>query len=98
MRYYSPVIKSFKCADTQSLADGTAVKRFANIADVARRKLRQLEIAERLDDLRVPPGNRLEALKGSRAGQHSIRVNDQFRVCFRWAAAGAEDVEIVDYH
>lgn len=98
MRYYSPVIKSFKCADTQSLADGTAVKRFANIAAVARRKLRQLEIAERLDDLRVPPGNRLEALKGSRAGQHSIRVNDQFRVCFRWTAAGAEDVEIVDYH
>ncbi len=98
MRYYSPVIKSFKCADTQSLADGTAVKRFANIAAVARRKLRQLEIAERLDDLRVPPGNRLEALKGDRAGQHSIRVNEQFRVCFRWAGTGAEDVEIVDYH
>lgn len=98
MRYYLPVIKSFKCADTQSLADGTAVKRFANIAAVARRKLRQLEIAERLDDLRVPPGNRLEALKGRRAGQHSIRVNDQFRLCFRWTAAGAEDVEIVDYH
>lgn len=98
MRYYSPVIKSFKCADTLALAEGAPVKRFANIADVARRKLRQLEIAERLDDLRVPPGNRLEALKGSRAGQHSIRVNDQFRVCFRWAAAGAEDVEIVDYH
>ncbi len=92
------MIKSFKCADTQALAEGAPVKRFANIADVARRKLRQLEIAERLDDLRVPPGNRLEALKGSRAGQHSIRVNDQFRVCFRWTAAGAEDVEIVDYH
>ena len=74
------------------------VKRFANIAAVARRKLRQLEIAERLDDLRVPPGNRLEALKGNRAGQHSIRVNEQFRVCFRWAGSGAEDVEIVDYH
>jgi len=74
------------------------VKRFANIAAVARRKLRQLEIAERLDDLRVPPGNRLEALKGDRAGQHSIRVNEQFRVCFRWAGSGAEDVEIVDYH
>ncbi len=58
----------------------------------------QLEIADRLDDLRVPPGNRLEALKGDRAGQHSIRVNDQFRVCFRWTDAGAEDVEIVDYH
>ena len=69
-----------------------------NIAAVARRKLRQLEIAERLDDLRVPPGNRLEALKGDRGGQHSIRVNDQFRVCFRWTDAGVEDVEIVDYH
>ena len=60
--------------------------------------MRQLEIAERLDDLRVPPGNRLEALKGDRGGQHSIRVNDQFRVCFRWTDAGVEDVEIVDYH
>ncbi|CAG1011792.1 Toxin HigB-1 [Burkholderiaceae bacterium] len=92
------MIKSFKCADTQALAGGMPVKRFANIAAVARRKLRQLEIAERLDDLRVPPGNRLEALKGDRAGQHSIRVNEQFRVCFRWAGTGAEDVEIVDYH
>jgi proteic killer suppression protein len=69
-----------------------------NIAAVARRKLRQLEIAARLDDLRVPPGNRLEVLHGDRAGQHSIRINDQWRVCFRWTAAGAEDVEIVDYH
>ena len=79
-------------------ARGERVKRFANIADVARRKLRQLEIAAMLDDLRVPPGNRLEALKGDRTGQYSIRVNDQFRVCFRWKDAGAEDVEIVDYH
>ena len=63
-----------------------------------RRKLRQLQIAGRLDDLRVPPGNRLEALKGDRAGQNSIRVNDQDRVCFRWTAAGADDAEIVDYH
>jgi proteic killer suppression protein len=92
------VIKTFKCADTQALSKGEPVKRFANIAAVARRKLRQLEIAGRLDDLRVPPGNRLEALKGDRTGQHSIRVNDQFRVCFRWTGAGAEDVEIVDYH
>jgi proteic killer suppression protein len=92
------VIKTFKCADTQALAQGDAVRRFANIATVARRKLRQLEIAGRLDDLRVPPGNRLEALKGNRAGQHSIRVNDQFRLCFRWTSNGAEDVEIVDYH
>jgi proteic killer suppression protein len=92
------VIKTFKCPDTQALAGGEPVKRFANIATVARRKLRQLEVAERLDDLRVPPGNRLEALKGDRAGQHSMRVNDQYRVCFRWTPAGAEDVEIVDYH
>ena len=92
------MIKSFKCADTRALSKGERVKRFANIADVARRKLRQLEIAAMLDDLRVPPGNRLEALKGDRIGQYSIRVNDQFRVCFRWKDAGAEDVEIVDYH
>jgi proteic killer suppression protein len=92
------VIKTFKCADTEALSKGDRVKRFANIAVVARRKLRQLEIAGRLEDLRVPPGNRLEALKGDRAGQHSIRVNDQFRVCFRWTETGAEDVEIVDYH
>ncbi|MHB8805791.1 MAG: type II toxin-antitoxin system RelE/ParE family toxin, partial [Coriobacteriia bacterium] len=69
-----------------------------NIESVARRKLLQLEIAGVLDDLRIPPGNRLEALKGDRAGQHSIRVNDQYRICFRWTQAGPEDVEIVDYH
>jgi proteic killer suppression protein len=69
-----------------------------NIEGVARRKLRQLEIAGRLDDLRVPPGNRLEALRGDRVGQHSIRVNEQFRICFRWTAGGPEDVEITDYH
>ena len=65
---------------------------------MARRKLRQLEIAGRLDDLRIPPGNRLEALRGDRAGQHSIRINDQFRLCFIWTAAGLDAVEIVDYH
>lgn len=92
------MIKTFKCADTAALARGERVNRFVNFERVARRKLRQLEIAERLDDLRVPPGNRLEALTGDRAGQHSIRVNDQYRVCFRWTPAGAEDVEIVDYH
>jgi proteic killer suppression protein len=69
-----------------------------NIETVARRKLRQLEIAARLDDLRVPPGNRLETLKGKRAGQYSIRINDQWRLCFRWENSGFEDVEIVDYH
>ena len=92
------MIVSFRDADTERLAHGIRVRRFVNIESVARRKLRQLEIAGVLDDLRVPPGNRLEALKGDRAGQHSIRVNDQFRICFRWTQAGPEDVEIVDYH
>ena len=92
------MIRSFKCADTEALSKGIRVRRFVNIAAVARRKLREIEIAGRLDDLRVPPGNRLEVLKGNRAGQFSIRINDQWRVCFRWTEAGAEDVEIVDYH
>lgn len=70
----------------------------AAIESVARRKLRQLEIAGNLEDLRVPPGNRLEALKGDRLGQYSIRINDRYRLCFRWSEAGAGDVEIVDYH
>ena len=98
LHYYWLVINTFKCGETRALSRGERVSRFANIAAVARRKLRQLEIANRLDDLRVPPGNRLEALKGARAGQHSIRVNNQFRLCFRWTNACAEDVEIVDYH
>jgi proteic killer suppression protein len=92
------MIRSFRCDDTEALARGDPVRRFAAIAVVARRKLRQLEIAGRLDDLRVPPGNRLEALKGDRAGQYSIRINDQWRICFRWVEAAADDVEIVDYH
>jgi toxin HigB-1 len=92
------MIVSFRDPDTEQLAGGLRVLRFLAIEVVARRKLRQLEIAGRLQDLRIPPGNRLEALKGDRAGQHSIRINDQFRVCFRWTAAGAEDVEIADYH
>ena len=92
------MIRSFRCADTEALASRHRVRRFESIARVARRKLRQLEIAGRLDDLRIPPGNRLEALKGSRQGQYSVRINDQWRICFRWTAAGAEDVEIVDYH
>lgn len=92
------MIKSFKCADTEALCARQRMKRFANIESVARRKLRQLEVAAQLDDLRVPPGNRLEALKGDRIGQYSIRINEQWRVCFRWTEGGAEDVEIVDYH
>jgi len=92
------VIKSFRCKDTEAMFGGSRVARFANIQTVAMRKLAMLNQAAQLDDLRIPPGNRLEALRRDRAGQHSIRVNDQFRVCFRWTDAGPEDVEIVDYH
>jgi len=92
------MIKSFKCEYTEALSKGQRVRQFVNIAKVARRKLRQLEIAGRFDDLMVPPGNHLEALKGNRSGQYSIRINDQWRVCFRWTDVGAENVEIVDYH
>jgi proteic killer suppression protein len=92
------MILSFRDSDTETLACGIRVKRFVAFEKVARRKLRQLEIALTLNDLRVPPGNRLEALKGDRAGQYSIRINDQYRVCFNWTSAGAENVEIVDYH
>jgi len=92
------VIRGFRCADTQALFETGKCKRFSGIANVATRKLAQLDAAHTLEFLRSPPGNRLEALQGRRAGQYSIRVNDQFRLCFRWTAAGAEDVEIVDYH
>lgn len=92
------MIKSFRCADTKAISRGIRVRRFISIEAVARRKLRQIEIAGRLSDLRIPPGNRLELLKGDRSGQYSIRINDQWRICFRWVEAGAEDVEIVDYH
>lgn len=91
-------IKSFKCADTESLFKRQRIKRFIHIESVARRKLEQLDWAGVLEDLRVPPGNRLEALKRDRVGQHSIRINDQFRVCFVWTTEGPRDVEIVDYH
>jgi len=92
------MIKSFRSADTEALSKGTRVRRFVNIEAIARRKLRQLDIAARLSDLKVPPGNRRKALKGDRVGQYSSRINDQWRVCFRWTEAGAEDVEIADYH
>jgi toxin HigB-1 len=92
------MIRSFKCKKTEALTQGNYVKQFSNISSVARRKIRQIEIAGMLEDLRVPPGNRLEALRGDRSGQHSIRINDQWRICFYWKDTGAEDVEIVDYH
>ena len=91
-------IKTFKCADTDALFGLHRVARFTNIERPALRKLTQLDLARRIEDLRVPPANRLERLKGDRAGQWSIRVNDQFRICFRWTGTDAEDVEIVDYH
>jgi proteic killer suppression protein len=92
------MIRSFRCPDTERLAQGWALPQFQAFERVARRKLRQLEIAGRLDDLRIPPGNRLEALRGDRSGQHSIRINDQFQLCFVWTEAGPEAVEIVDDH
>ena len=91
-------IRSFLCADTEALYEGRKPKRFRNIEAVAQRKLQMLDDAVELRDLASPPGNRLEALKDDRKGQHSIRINDQWRVCFVWAATGAKSVEIVDYH
>jgi len=90
------MIRSFPSPDTERLAQGCAVPQFQAFERVARGKLRQLEIAGRLDDLRIPPGNCLEALPGDRAGQHSIRINDQFLLCFNWWDAGTEAVELVD--
>lgn len=92
------MIKSFRCKETRKLFETGRSKRFGSISKVATRKLVQLDAAETLEFLRSPPGNRLEELKGERSGQHSIRVNDQWRVCFRWTDAGPENVEIVDYH
>ena len=92
------MIVSFKCADTESLFESGRSKRFANIKTIAERKLTQLEAAISLVSLKAPPGNRLEALAGNRNGQHSIRINDQWRVCFVWTDKGPKNVEIVDYH
>lgn len=91
-------IRSFLCADTEALYEDKKPRRFRNIESVAQRKLQMLEDAVELRDLASPPGNRLEALKDDRKGQHSIRINGQWRVCFVWTAAGPENVEIVDYH
>lgn len=92
------MIRSFRCRDTEKLAEDIGVQRFRAIERIARRKLALLRAARALDDLRVPPGNRLESLRGDRAGQHSIRINDQWRICFRWIDGEAYEVEIVDYH
>jgi len=92
------VIKSFRCKDTERLAKGQRVRRFIAIERVAQRKLAQLNAAATLDFLRAPPGNRLEALRGDRLGQYSIRISDQWRLCFRYEDGSAFDVEIVDYH
>jgi toxin HigB-1 len=91
-------IQSFRCRDTDELFRTGANQRFGNIARVAVRKLDYLNAAAVLTDLRAPPGNQLEPLKGNRTGQHSIRINDQWRICFKWTAAGPANVEICDYH
>jgi proteic killer suppression protein len=92
------MIKSFRCGETQKLFATGRSKKFGSVGKVATRKLAQLDAAETLAFLASPPGNRLEALAGDRLAKHSIRTNDQWRVCFRWTDAGPEDVEIVDYH
>lgn len=91
-------IASFRCSETQAVFEGARAPRFANILRVLERKLAMLNAAVSLTDLRIPPANHLEALSRDRVGQHSIRVNDQFRLCFRWTPEGAADVECVDYH
>ena len=92
------LFESFRYRDTQALFAGQRVKRWINIERVALRKIEQLNWSMKLEDLRAPPGNQLEALKGRRKGQHSIRINEQWRVCFTWTPDGAMNVEIVDYH
>ncbi|MDR0853616.1 MAG: type II toxin-antitoxin system RelE/ParE family toxin [Clostridiales Family XIII bacterium] len=92
------MIVSYKNKETEQLANRFRVKRFEHIERIALRKLVQLEIAQSLNDLRIPPGNRLEALMGNRAGQYSIRINDQYRICFIWTEFGPMNVEITDYH
>lgn len=92
------MIASFRDKDTEQLALGNRVSRFVAFERIALRKLRQLEVAASLEDLRIPPGNRLEALRGDRAGQFSMRINGRYRVCFEWQNGRAWNVEIVDYH
>jgi proteic killer suppression protein len=92
------MIRSFRCKDTQALFEGRHPKHFRAIEMVATRKLAMLDAAKTLDFMRSPPGNRLEALRGDRAGQWSVRINDQWRLCFVWTDSGPDQVEIVDYH
>jgi proteic killer suppression protein len=92
------MIQSFACPETRALFESQLVKKFGNFERVARRKLLMLNAATQLKDLRIPPGNRLEALQGDRLGQYSIRINRQWRICFHWQQDGAHAVEIVDYH
>ena len=92
------MITSFKCRDTEAMFNGSRIERFISIQSAAMRKLALLNVAGRIEDLRVPPGNRIEALKGKRKRQWSIRINDQWRICYRFEAGNAFDVEIVDYH
>jgi proteic killer suppression protein len=92
------MIRGFNCSDTEALFAGKRIARFANFESVALRKLQQLHAATTLEFLRVPPGNQLEALKRDRLGQYSIRINIQWRVCFKWIDNHAQHVEIVDYH
>ena len=92
------MIHSFKCSDTEALFNSQDIRQFKNIERVARRKLLQLHATTELNSLRIPPGNHLEALKDNRKGQHSIRVNEQWRLCFVWHEDGVHNVEIVDYH
>lgn len=95
--YIRTMIRSFKCKETKALYDGERTRHWQDVRKVAFRKLDMLNAAKVLTDLTRPPGNRLEALSGNRLGQHSIRINDQWRICFRWTEE-PEDVEIVDYH
>ena len=96
--FFAMTIRSFRCSDTEALYEGKGSRRFRNIESPAQRKLQMLEDAVELRDLKSPPGNRLEALSGDRAGQHSVRFNDQWRLCFLWTESGTEGVEIVDCH
>ncbi len=96
---FSGMILGYRCKETQKIASGRYSKKLpSDLQRIAARKLKLLNDAAELNDLRVPPANRLEALKGARRGQHSIRINDQWRICFRWISGNATDVEIIDYH